>query len=102
LSGNTVAKSELDGSKLRSICFVKKGEAFDYDVRGKFIEFPFAGFCFGSLFSSEGLGGYVWSSSVYDGNMQDAHLLDFSSDGGLYGGYSNGRFGGFSVRGVRV
>jgi hypothetical protein len=102
LSGNTVAKSELDGSKLRSICFVKKGEAFDYDVRGKFIEFPFAGSCFGSLLCYEGLYGGVWSSSVSDGDVQSARNLFFGSDGSLGGDNYGGRCGGFSVRGVRV
>jgi hypothetical protein len=70
LSGKTVAKSELDGSKLRSICFVKKGEDFDYDNRTNFIEFPFAGYCNGSLLSGEGEGGSVWSSSVRKGYVE--------------------------------
>ena len=102
LSGNTVAKSNLDGSKLRSICFVQKGATFDYNVRGNFIEFPFAGCCFGSLLSSEGLFGYGWSRSVYEGNAGDAHGLYFSSGGNLGGDYYNIRYRGFSVRGVRA
>jgi hypothetical protein len=104
LSGKTVAKSELDGSKLRSICFVKKGEAFDYDVRGNFIEFPFAGTCDGSLLGGEGLYGYVWSSSVDVGLAELAHVLVFDSGGYLGGGDSsnNLRCYGQSVRGVRA
>ena len=44
--GSIVDKSGLSSSKkLRSICFVKKGEAFDYNNRTNFIEFPFAGYC---------------------------------------------------------
>jgi hypothetical protein len=103
LSGNTIAKSELDGSKLRSICFVKKGEAFDYDVRGNFIELPFAGNCSGSLLGSEGLNGFVWSSSVGEGNVEYARSLYFDIDGYLLGDYSYvDRYFGQSVRGVRA
>ena len=94
----------LDGSKLRSICFVKKGEAFDYDNRSNFIEFPFAGNCFGSLLGYEGLSGNVWSSSVFVGHAEYARELYFSSDGYLYGGDSSNssRYYGLSVRGVRA
>jgi hypothetical protein len=92
----------LDGSKLRSICFVKKGEAFDYNNRSNFIEFPFAGYCFGSLLGNEGLYGYVWSSSVDESSVEDARGLGFSSDGYLDGDDYDGRFLGLSVRGVRA
>ena len=93
----------LDGSiRLRSICFVKKGEAFDYDNRSNFIEFPFAGDCFGSLLGDEGLGGYVWSSSVGVGSVEFARGLDFGSVGYLGGGNNFGRYFGLSVRGVRA
>jgi hypothetical protein len=102
LNGEIVAKSELDYSKLRSICFVKKGEEFDYDVRGNFIEFPFAGYCSGSLLGGEGLGGYVWSSSVDKGNVEYARSLHFDSDGRLYGGNGSSRYRGRSVRGVHA
>jgi hypothetical protein len=45
-NGSIVEESELVGYiKLRSICFAKKGEAFNYDIRSNFIEFPFAGSC---------------------------------------------------------
>ena len=99
--GNIVAESELDGSKLRSICFVKKGETFNYDNRTNFIEFPFAGGCFGSLLDGDGLRGFVWSSSVYGSDVELARSLVFVSDGYLYGGYGN-RCSGRSVRGVRA
>jgi hypothetical protein len=92
----------LDGSNLRSICFVKKGEEFDYDVRGNFIELPFAGNCFGSLVGSEGLYGYVWSSSVNESNVKNARNLNFYSYGSLYGDNSNYRYYGQSVRGVHT
>lgn len=92
----------LDGSKLRSICFVKKGEDFDYNDRSNFIEFPFAGGCLGSLLSYEGLCGRVWSSSVSVGDEEYARALIFSSYGPLYSGDSSNstRFYGRSVRGV--
>ena len=99
-NGNIV--EELDGSKLRSICFVKKDEAFDYNNRSNFIEFPFAGYCFGSLLGGDGLNGYVWSSSVDESNVEGARGLYFSSGGYLGGGSSSYRFYGRSVRGVRA
>jgi hypothetical protein len=103
LSGKTVAKSELSSSKkLCSICFVKKGEDFDYDNRSNFIEFPFAGDCGGSLLGGEGLRGDVWSSSVGEGNVEDARYLLFSSGGLLNGGNYGLRYYGQSVRGVRA
>ena len=92
----------LDGSKLRSICFVEKGEAFDYNNRTNFIEFPFAGFCFGSLFGGGGLFGFVWSSSVDESDVEGARGLYFLSDGFLYGDGNYFRCNGQSVRGVRA
>lgn len=101
-SGNTVAKSELDGPiRLRSICFVKQGEAFDYNDRSNFIEFPFAGSCNGSLLGNDGFTGYVWSSSVHESNVENARYLIFDCDGGLVGDYDYYRYGGRSVRGVK-
>ena len=91
----------LDGSKLRSICFVKKGEGFNYNNRSNFIEFPFAGSCFGSLLGNGGLDGYVWSSSVNESDVEDARDLGFNSGGNLYGDYDS-RYSGQSVRGVRA
>lgn len=112
LSGNIVAgpfdyatsRSDkgLDGSKLRSICFVKKGEGFNYNNRSNFIEFPFAGYCFGSLLGNDGLFGYVWSSSVDESDVEDARSLYFDSDGYLNSDSYFDRFSGRSVRGVRA
>jgi hypothetical protein len=114
LSGNIVAgpfdyetdssDKGLDGSQLRSICFVKKGEAFDYNNRSNFIELPFAGNCFGSLLGGEGLYGNVWLSSVSESFVEYAHYLDFDSDGYLCGGDSgySDRCNGQSVRGVHA
>ena len=103
LSGHTVAKSELSNAKkLRSICFVKKGEDFNYNNRSNFIELPFAGRCNGSLLGREGLDGCVWSSSVVESDVEYARYLRFSSGGYLYGDSYYGRYSGQSVRGVRA
>ena len=92
----------LDGSKLRSICFVKKGEEFHYNNRSNFIELPFAGYCFGSLLGDDGLYGYVWSSSVYESDVEVARYLYFDSGGSLFGDFNDSRYFGLSVRGVRA
>ena len=92
----------LDGSNLRSICFVKQDATFNYNDRSNFIEFPFAGYCNGSLLGLNGLYGFVWSSSVYEGGTENARYLDFISDGYLDGVYNNYRYNGLSVRGVRA
>ena len=112
LSGNTVAgpfdydtnssDKGLDGSKLRSICFVKKGEEFNYNDRTNFIEIPFAGICFGSLLGFDGLSGFVWSSSVRESVVELARYLYFYSDGYLNGDDDFNRYLGRSVRGVRA
>ena len=100
--GNTVYKSELSGSKkLRSICFVKKGEAFGYDNRTNFIEIPFAGNCYNSLLEHEGVNGCVLSSSVYEINGVSPHGLVFSNRGYVDCGSFNLLYQGRSVRGVK-
>ena len=92
----------LDGSmRLRSICFVKKGEGFNYNNRSNFIEFPFAANCFDSLLGSEGLYGFVWSSSVFESDVEYARDLYFNSVGNLNGD-DDLRYFGRSVRGVRA
>ena len=90
----------LDGSiRLRSICFVKKGEEFDYDNRSNFIEFTFAGFGLGSSIQNIAWNSYVWSSSVVD--YDAVHSLYFSNDGYIDSGCPMSRYHGFSVRGVK-
>ena len=89
----------LDSSKLRSICFVKKSEEFDYDNRSNFIEFPFAGHCDGSLCYDDGYYGNVWSSSVVD--YDAVRQLYFGSDGYIDSGSHTPRYPGNSVRGVK-
>ena len=92
----------LNGSKLYSICFVKKSEAFEYDNRTNFIEFPFAGYCNDSLLCYKGVNVSVWSSSLGFGSVDTAYSFGFSSYGYLNSDISTYRYGGFSVRGVRA
>ena len=102
--GSIAGSSELDGSKLRSICFVKKGESFNYDNHSNFIEIPFAGKCNASSLDSRGVAGFVWSSSAYSGNAEEALYLYFSNYGIIGGSIATriSRFTGQSVRGVRA
>ena len=101
-NGSIVDKSNLDGSELRSICFVKKGEDFDYSVRGNFIEFPFAGFCKDSLIDKKNLYGYVWSSTIISGPQGLSRGFYFNSDGRLDNQGTFTRYTGRSVRGVHA
>lgn len=100
--GNVVDKSELNDSiKLRSICFVKKGDEFNYDNRYNFIEFPFAGHCQGSVRYDGFLGG-VWSSSLNESYVENAINLYFYGVEDLVGGdVDANRYIGLPVRGVK-
>ena len=102
-NGNILTKSELDGSiNLRSICFVKKSENFDYDNRSNFIEIPFAGLCSGSELIVNGLYGYIWSRSVLERNMEIAYQLYLDNDGSIDADNSGQyRHCGLSIRGVK-
>jgi hypothetical protein len=91
----------LDYSDLRSICFVKKDTTFDYGKRFNFIEFPFAGHCFGSLIGSDGLDGTVWSS-VNGRSVSKAREFSFDSGGAIHSSNEYVRYYGFSVRGVHA
>ena len=102
--GNIVDKSELDNSiKLRSICFVKKGEAFDYNNRSNFIEFPFAGNCYGPVLNFVGLYGNFFSSSIDEiSSVENALGLNFNNNGYLNGDSNCPRYYGQTVRGVHA
>lgn len=102
LNGNIVARSELGSSiNLRSICFVKKGEAFVYNNRSNFIEIPFAGYCGSSLLKDEYTFGVVWSSSINEDWADGARYLSFDRQGRADEGGSY-RYYGNSVRGVHA
>jgi hypothetical protein len=92
----------LDGSKLRSICFVKNGEEFDYNNRTNFIELPFAGRCYESLLGYEGEMSDVWSSTAEVSFLKIVGFLSFGSDGSLDCSGGRDRYYGQSVRGVQV
>jgi hypothetical protein len=102
--GNMVPESQLDySSKLRSICFVKQSEEFNYNNRSNFIEIPFAGYCNNSVLANDGWCGCVWSNSPTNYTSMMAIFFGFNSDGSFitirpdYG--INSSFG-LSVRGV--
>jgi hypothetical protein len=104
LMGNMVPESQLDySSKLRSICFVKQSEEFNYNNRSNFIEIPFAGYCNNSVLANDGWCGCVWSNSPTNYTSMMAIFFGFNSDGSFitirpdYG--INSSFG-LSVRGV--
>ena len=93
---NKIPKKEFDGyKKLRSVCFVKNGEAFNYNDRSNFIEFPFVGICSGSLLDVEYFYGYIWSNSVLDSATEYARNLILISDGRIYGDNCYRFFGTF-------
>lgn len=89
----------LDYSDLRSICFVKKDTTFDYNDRSNFIEFPFAGNCWGSLRGGDGLFGSVWSS-VIGRSVSKAREFSFESAGAIHGSEEYFRDCGLCIRGV--
>ena len=97
-----LSKKGLNSSKLRSICFVKKGEPFDYNVRFNFIEFPFAGICMSSFHNGGGFNGNILSSSAYGDSVINVHDLSFNTGGTLDGDNYNNRGPGMSVRGVHA
>ena len=101
-NGSIVIESQLDSSiKLRSICFVKKDTAFDYNIHGNFIEIPFAGYCDVSLLNTDGFNGYVWSSSINDAHYRRfAYELYLDSSGYISTSFDFYRFLGLPVRGV--
>jgi hypothetical protein len=96
-----VTESELDGSKLHSICFVKKDEEFNYNDRSNFIEFPFASHCDGSLLNYKGVEGYIWLNSIVSG-MVFVRFLYFNNSGYLSVSSGRKRYQGKPVRGVRT
>lgn len=91
----------LDGSPLRSICFVKKDETFDYNNRINFIEFPFTGSCSMSLVEFKGVSSFVWTSQHYEYDSSRSCSLGFYNSG-LIHSTNSPRVSGKSVRGVHA
>lgn len=104
LTGNIVPESQLDySSKLRSICFVKQDEEFNYNNRSNFIEIPFAGYCNNSGLANDGWCGCVWSNSPTNYTSMMAIFFGFNSDGSfiaIHPDYGINSCFGLSVRGV--
>ena len=73
-----------------------KGRILTSKVNGNSVFFPATGYCSGSSVSSVGSNGLYWSAS-WD-SSSDAWRLNFYS--GSQNLYSNGRYCGYSVRGV--
>ena len=70
------------------------------DGSGKVLFFPAAGYCDDGGFYGWGSDGRYWSSSLYSSNVQSAYRLSFYYDGSVGWQSYNGRYLGFSVRGV--
>ena len=76
----------------------KKGYKVTSKVNGNSIFLPAAGWRYDTPLFFAGSIGFYWSSSLSESDSVDARSLVFSSDG--RNTYSNGRFGGHSVRPV--
>lgn len=75
------------------------GRKFTSKTNGNSIFIPTAGSCYNGSVNYVGDIGYVWSSSLNTSNPIYAWYLFFSS--GNCGMYNDGRYYGWSVRGVR-
>lgn len=78
-----------------------KSDVSDMDAAitsGDYLFIPAAGFCGGGGVYGVGVGGGVWASALYSGNVETAWYFYF--DGGEAGVYFDDRCGGLSVRGV--
>ena len=81
---------EIDGVQVGK--FVNKTDA------SKYIFLPFAGVAAGGSFGIQGLGGLIWSSSVFSGSPASAFYV--YADESDYGGLADRRHLALSVRGV--
>ena len=90
---NTAWTASYQGSGVAGmVCTAKDGS-------GAELFFPAAGRCNDGSVSHVGDLGIYWSSSLRSSNVQRAYVLNFNSNGALWG-YNNDRFFGFSVRPV--
>ena len=105
ISGTTQTFIDLDGNE-----YIKGTDTINIEqgklkgVRftgsnGNSIFIPAAGYCDESLLYGIGMGGLLWSSSLYGGVGDYARYLFFGYDGSVYE-YGNSRYYGPSVRGV--
>lgn len=84
--------TDFNGSGINGRKFTSKSDP------SKYIFIPSAGYAYYGSFNSRGSYGDVWSSSLYSSYPYSAWTLYFGSDGLSVS--SNGRYCGFSVRGV--
>lgn len=82
----------IESGKLKGVRFTSSN--------GNSIFIPAAGNCNESLLDEIGVGGGLWSSSLYDGSDDYARLLYLYYNGNVYE-FGNGRYFGLSVRGVQ-
>ena len=78
-----------------------KGIRFESLINGNSIFIPACGGCNGSLLSRISDYGYLWSSSLYEGNSYYGRGLSFGHDGILDAGYDWYRYVGLCVLGVK-
>ena len=81
---------EIDG--------VQVGKFIHKNDPSKYIFLPFAGLAARGSFDYQGLGGFVWSSSV--NSVSPAGACFVGADESDYGGYADRRYFAMSVRGV--
>ena len=99
LTGTTSAWTDnYNGTNVKGCVFTSKVD----ETKSIFV--PAAGAVGGGVASNVGLGGYLWSSSLYESSVEGAYGLGFnSSSSGVEVGVRVGvRFGGFPVRGVLI
>ena len=106
LSGTTsISKTGIywvkAGTTVNGIKYTNAGRLFVGQDVTKRVFFPAAGNCCDSSVCLVGSGGCYWSSSLYSSTSIDAYLLYFSGSS-VSPAYSYSRYGGFSVRGVKV
>ena len=94
-TGRTILKIEFEESPstCKGMKFYKKGD------RSVSLFVPSAGNAGGGRLQSVGFEGYFWAASRFS-ESEDAFFCAFYCDYGEGGVYADGRYGGFSVRGI--
>jgi hypothetical protein len=107
ISGTTQSFIDIDGNE-----YIKGTDTINIEQgklkgvkftgsNGNSIFIPAAGYCYESLLSGVGMGGALWSSSLYGGYGGDAGGLSFNY-GGVVSESGSRRYFGLSVRGVCI
>lgn len=93
LTGTTSAWTDnYNGTNVKGCVFTSKVD----ETKSIFV--PAAGTVIGGVADYVGLIGYLWSSSLYESDVEEAYVLGFGSS---FSSVGNGnRFNGFPVRGV--